>query len=87
MVNSIGKIIGHVTPGPGDAVRLESHSYIPECGLTLTSAFKQAAPFNGKIRIATKHHKWLKIIDAGWTGSYLAEEIFYYRMHNKNFLE
>lgn len=84
LVDPLGVVIGHGTAGPFDERRLKSNSYIPECGLTLTDVFREASPFDERIRVGTKHHKWLKMVNAGWTGSHLAEEIFYYRMHNRN---
>lgn len=59
-------------------------SFLPEPALMLTEAFKQAAPFDERIRIATKHHKWRRVVDNGWTGHHIAEPLFSYRMHTGN---
>lgn len=67
-----------------DRELLYTASYIPECGLTRTEALKQAVPFDEKIKIGTKHHKWNKIAMAGWTGCYIPKPLFSYRMHDRN---
>lgn len=59
-------------------------SFLPEPALMLTEAFKQAAPFNERIRVATKHHKWQRVVDNGWTGHHIPETLFSYRMHTDN---
>ncbi len=59
-------------------------SFLPEPALMLTAAFKQAAPFDERIRIATKHHKWCRVVDNGWTGHHISEPLFCYRMHAGN---
>lgn len=59
-------------------------SYIPECALTLSKVIKEASPFDTKIRVGTKHHKWKKIISNGWEGIHCSQPLFYYRMHNLN---
>ncbi len=67
-----------------DAERVKHLSFLPEPALTLTEAIKSAAPFDETIRRATKHHKWCRIVDNGWAGHYVAEPLFYYRMHGHN---
>jgi glycosyltransferase involved in cell wall biosynthesis len=59
-------------------------SFLPEPALMLTSAFMQAAPFDESIRVATKHHKWRRVVDNGWTGYHISEPLFCYRMHSNN---
>lgn len=59
-------------------------SFLPEPALMLTEAFTQAAPFDERIRVATKHHKWRRVVDNGWTGHHIAEPLFSYRMHTGN---
>lgn len=63
---------------------IQTRSFIPECGLTLTSVLKSIVPMDESIRIGTKHHKWKKIVAAGHTGVWLREPLFYYRMHGEN---
>ena len=63
---------------------LSTHSYIPECALTLSAPLKEAAPFDESIRVGTKHHKWMRIARSGWIGRYVAEPLFFYRMHDTN---
>jgi glycosyltransferase involved in cell wall biosynthesis len=67
-----------------DADRVEHLSFLPEPAVTLTEAIKSAAPFDESIRRATKHHKWRRIVANGWAGHYVAEPLFYYRMHGHN---
>lgn len=67
-----------------EAERVRRLSFLPEPALTLTRAIRSAAPFDETIRRATKHHKWRQIVAKGWTGHYLPEPLFFYRMHNRN---
>lgn len=59
-------------------------SFLPEPALMLTRAFKEAAPFDESIRVATKHHKWCRVVENGWIGHHIPEPLFYYRMHTEN---
>lgn len=59
-------------------------SFLPEPAVMLTRAFTEVAPFDETIRVATKHHKWCRVVDNGWTGYHIAEPLFYYRMHTNN---
>ncbi len=63
---------------------VEKLSFLPEPALMLTRAFKAVMPFDETIRVATKHHKWCRVVDNGWTGYHIAEPLFYYRMHTDN---
>ncbi len=63
---------------------VEKLSFLPEPALMLTRAFKEVMPFDETIRVATKHHKWCRIVNNGWTGHHIAEPLFYYRMHSNN---
>jgi glycosyltransferase involved in cell wall biosynthesis len=63
---------------------VEKLSFLPEPALMLTRAFKEVMPFDESIRVATKHHKWCRIVNNGWTGYHIAEPLFYYRMHSNN---
>jgi len=67
-----------------DALLIQSQSYIPECALTRTKILKAITPFDESIRVSTKHYKWKLIISSGYTGDYVAEPLFYYRMHDRN---
>lgn len=78
------KIIGKGKSTCFDINLLYSESYIPECGITITKALKDALPFDEKICVGTKHYKWLKLTAAEWCGVYLPLPLFYYRMHDKN---
>jgi glycosyltransferase involved in cell wall biosynthesis len=63
---------------------VEKLSFLPEPALMLTRAFKQVMPFDETIRVATKHHKWCRIVNNDWSGYHIAEPLFYYRMHSNN---
>ena len=63
---------------------VEKLSFLPEPALILTRAFKEVMPFDESIRVATKHHKWCRVVNKGWTGYHIAEPLFYYRMHLNN---
>lgn len=84
LVDVDGEVIGRGRSAEWSRQMLATHSYIPECALTLSSALKAAGPFDETIRVATKHHKWTRIADAGWTGQYVSEPLFFYRMHDGN---
>ncbi len=84
LVDEAGAVIG-----PGKSTGwcrelLKTHSYIPECALTLSRALQEAAPFDETIRVHTKHHKWTRIAERGWAGHHVAEPLFNYRMHQGN---
>lgn len=84
LTDNQGTVIGEGRSTVYDTDLLMSESYIPECALTLTRALREVLPFNETIRIGTKHHKWLKLAAAGWTGIYLPLPLFHYRMHDRN---
>jgi glycosyltransferase involved in cell wall biosynthesis len=63
---------------------VEKLSFLPEPALILTRAFTAVMPFDETIRVATKHHKWCRVVNNGWTGYHIAEPLFYYRMHRNN---
>lgn len=67
-----------------DRELVETASYLPEPALMLTRTFLEAAPFDETIRVATKHHKWCRVVANGWTGHHIAEPLFNYRMHTNN---
>ena len=84
LVDETGAVIGQGKSAPWSRELLQTHSYIPECALTLSRALREAAPFDEAIRVHTKHHKWTRIAEAGWVGHYIAEPLFNYRMHQAN---
>ena len=84
LVDEDGEVIGRGRSAEWSRKLLETHSYIPECALTVSAALKQAAPFDETIRVSTKHHKWMRIARAGWIGRYVPEPLFFYRMHDGN---
>lgn len=67
-----------------DAELLETASYIPDCGLTISELLKRAAPFDESLRVATKHHKWLRLVRGGAIGFHIPEPMFSYRLHDSN---
>ncbi len=84
LVDRDGAVISQGRSAEWSLQLLATHSYIPECALTLSAALKDAAPFDETIRVGTKHHKWMRIARAGWIGRYVAEPLFFYRMHDGN---
>lgn len=84
LVDETGAVIGPGISAGWSLELLKTHSYIPECALTLSCALRRAAPFDESIRVHTKHHKWTKITDSGWIGHYMPEPLFNYRMHQGN---
>jgi glycosyltransferase involved in cell wall biosynthesis len=67
-----------------DAEKLQTMSYIPEPALCLNEACIGVMPFDPRIKVGTKHHKWLRMIKQGWKGLYIAEPLIRYRMHDHN---
>ena len=84
LIDADGAEIGRGRSAPWCRERLRTHSYIPDCALTVSTALKRAAPFDESIRVGSKHHKWIKIADEGWIGRHIAEPLFFYRMHQHN---
>ena len=84
LVDARGLPLGRGTAAPFDRLVLQTRSYIPECGPTLTKALLPLLPLDDRIRVGTKHHKWKRLVSTGWTGHYVAEPLFFYRMHDRN---
>lgn len=84
LIDNEGNIVSKGKSFPFDAELLKSKSYIPECAPTFTSVLKEALPFSEEIRVGTKHHKWMRLINQGWKGTYISEPLFFYRMHANN---
>jgi len=84
LVDAAGVVIDRGCSQAFDAELVGQFSYLPEPAVMLTRAFMQAAPFDESIRVATKHHKWRRVVGNGWHGEHLAEPLFYYRMHDAN---
>lgn len=84
LMDADGEYIDRGCSTPFDRDLVGRLSFLPEPALTLTEALRQAAPFDTRIRKATKHHKWCRIVANGWTGHYVNEPLFYYRMHGEN---
>jgi glycosyltransferase involved in cell wall biosynthesis len=84
LIDSEGRSLGMGRSVPWDRELLERWSYIPDCGLTLTAALRTAAPFDESIRVGTKHHKWLRLTEAGWSGRHIDRPLFSYRLHEDN---
>ncbi len=59
-------------------------SFLPEPAVMLAQSFIEIMPFDETIRVATKHHKWCRVVANGWTGHHIAEPLFFYRMHEQN---
>ncbi len=84
LVDQSGNSIDHGRSTAFDRDLVGKLSFLPEPALMLTRAFTEVAPFDETIRVATKHHKWCRVVDNGWTGYHIAEPLFYYRMHTNN---
>ncbi len=84
LVDRYGNLIDQGRSVAFDRDLVSKLSFLPEPALMLTRAFKEVAPFDESIRVATKHHKWCRVVANGWTGHHIAEPLFSYRMHNGN---
>lgn len=84
LIDRIGTVIDRGRSTAFDAELLKVFSYIPEPAVCVSDAFLQVAPFDTSIRVATKHHKWLRMAARGWQGLHIAEPLFHYRMHSNN---
>lgn len=84
LVDQCGTPIDHGRSTAFDVNLVGKLSFLPEPALMLTRAFTEVAPFDETIRVATKHHKWCRVVANGWTGYHIAEPLFYYRMHTNN---
>lgn len=67
-----------------DPALIERYSFIPEPAMCLAGPVMESTPYDETIRKGTKHHKWKRIIAAGWTGVHIPEPLFSYRMHDGN---
>lgn len=84
LMNADGSSLDRGRSTAFDADLVEEFSYIPEPALVKMDAYLEVAPFDTSIRVATKHHKWLRMVSNGWTGHHIAEPLFFYRMHTQN---
>jgi len=84
LVDSNCKILEYGKSANFNGKLLQTMSYIPECGITLTEILKDAIPFDENIKKGTKHHKWCRLVDKGYIGVYLPSPLFFYRMHQNN---
>lgn len=84
LVDETGAEIGRGKSADWSLELLRTHSYIPECALTMSEALRDAGLLDDSIRVSTKHHKWMRIAEAGWEGHYIPEPLFHYRMHQNN---
>ena len=84
LIDDEGTFLERGRSAPFDAKLIETLSYIPEPALIMMAAMKEAAPFDETVRRGTKQDKWLRIIANGWTGVYIPEPLFCYRMHQNN---
>jgi glycosyltransferase involved in cell wall biosynthesis len=84
LMDAAGVVVAEGNSMSFDPTNLEEISYIPDCAPTLTGVLMSALPFDTSIRVATKHHKWLRIVRAGHSGHYVKRRLFSYRMHGTN---
>ena len=67
-----------------DAELIETCSFIPDCAFTSREAFMAVIPLDEAVRRLPKHHRWKRICRLGFSGKYLDESLFDYRMHESN---
>ncbi len=84
IIDKNGKIISYGLSDEFDTEKVLLHSYIPDCGLTYTHILKECYPFDETVMVNTKHHKWQKIVRAGWKGKLIHTRLYKYRMHDCN---
>ena len=84
IIDKYGKVISHGLSDEFDTEKVLLYSYIPDCGLTYTHALKECYPFDETVMVNTKHHKWQKIVRAGWKGKLLHKRLYKYRIHDCN---
>lgn len=84
LVDQSGNFIDQGRSSAFNSNLVDKLSFLPEPALMLTRSFTEVTPFDETIRVATKHHKWCRVVSNGWTGYHIAEPLFYYRMHMNN---
>lgn len=84
LINQQGEELDRGKSTGWDPALLERYSFVPEPATCLAKPVLDAAPYDEAIRKGTKHHKWKKIVAAGWNGRHLPEPLFCYRMHDAN---
>ncbi len=84
LINQEGEELDRGKSTGWDPALLERYSFVPEPATCLAGPVLDAAPYDEAIRKGTKHHKWKKIVTAGWNGRHLPEPLFCYRMHDAN---
>ena len=84
LMDAQGTVIAPGNSEAFDAEKLTVSSYIPDCAPTVTTVLKAALPFDESIRVATKHHKWQRIVPTGVAGVHVPQRLFRYRMHKAN---
>lgn len=84
LIDSDGNRLGRGKCNYFDKDLLKTCSYIPGCAPVKTSVLQSVLPFDVSIKVGTKHHRWKRIVEAGWEGHYLKIPLFYYRLHDRN---
>lgn len=84
IIDKQGKTISYGISEEFDADKALLNSFIPDCGLTYSHILKDCHPFDEDVKVNTKHHKWQKIIKAGWKGKLIPSRLYKYRMHENN---
>ena len=84
IIDKQGKTISYGISEEFDADKALQNSFIPECGLTYSHILMSCHPFDENVKVNTKHHKWQKIINAGWKGKLIPARLYRYRMHENN---
>ncbi len=84
IIDKYGKVISQGLSEEFETEKVLLYSYIPDCGLTYTHALKECYPFDETVMVNTKHHKWQKIVRAGWKGKLIHTRLYKYRIHDHN---
>jgi len=84
LMDENGRVLDRGRSTSFDPEKLRTLSYIPEPALCLSEAFLEVMPFDISIKVGTKHHKWLRMVENGWAGHHIPEPLFRYRMHSAN---
>ena len=84
LVDALGRRLGRGRSRAFDGELLKTSSFIPGCALVRTDALRAALPFDERILIGEKHHRWLRVCAAGAEAVHLPRALFRYRMHDGN---
>jgi|ETNmetMinimDraft_2_1059921.scaffolds.fasta_scaffold39305_2 glycosyltransferase involved in cell wall biosynthesis len=84
LMDKDGKVLDQGLSNEFDPELLQTESYLPGCGATLTRVLREVLPLDVKIKTATKVKRWRGIVSNGYRGLHIPEPLFHYRMHDDN---